>query len=49
MPKQIENTERISTFISKELLDSVKCKASSKGMSLSGYLRLLVIEAIKEK
>jgi predicted DNA binding CopG/RHH family protein len=46
--KQIENTERISTFITKELLDKLKRKAESKGMSVSGYIRMLIIEATKE-
>ena len=48
MAKQIENTERISTFVSKEVLEKLKQQAKSKGMSVSGYIRLLIIEATKE-
>ena len=48
MAKQIENTERISTFITMELLEKLKRKAESKGMSVSGYIRMLIIEATKE-
>lgn len=48
MAKQVENTERISTFVSKELLEKLKRKSESKGMSVSGYIRMLIIEATKE-
>lgn len=48
MAKQVENTERVSTFITKELLEELKKKSESKGMSVSGYIRMLIIEAIKE-
>lgn len=49
-PKSVENTERVSTFISKELAERLKDKAKEKGMTVSGYIRLLIIEAVsKEK
>lgn len=48
MAKQVENTERISTFVTKEALEKLKLKANSKGMSVSGYIRMLIIEATKE-
>lgn len=48
-PKPIENTERVSTYISKEQLDQLKIKATEKGMTVSGYIRLLIIESILEK
>ena len=48
-PKQAENTERVSTFISKDLLDSLKEQAQEKGMTVSGFIRLLIIEAVSKK
>mgnify|MGYP000318377953 CR=1 FL=1 len=47
-PKPIENTERISTFISKDLAKALKIKAAEKGMTVSGYIRLLIIEAVSQ-
>lgn len=49
MARPIENTERISTFISTELLDAAKKKAKQKGMTISGYIRMLIIEDTKKK
>lgn len=49
MPKSIENPERVSTFVSAELLNALKAKAKQKGMTVSGYIRLLIIEAVEEK
>ena len=47
--KPIENTERVSTFISKSLLEQLKVKASEKGMTVSGYIRLLIISDVEKK
>ena len=49
MGKPIENTERISTFITKDQLGTLKTKAKEKGMTVSGFIRLLIIENIKDK
>lgn len=49
MPKLIENTERISTFISKEAMELLRLQAKKKGMSVSGYVRMLILEAVSEK
>lgn len=46
MARPIENTERVSTYISKEQLDKLQEVAKSKGMSVSGYIRLLIIESV---
>ena len=48
MARQKENTERVSTFISLELLESLKVKAKEKGMTVSGYIRLLIVEDTKK-
>lgn len=47
--KPIENTERVSTFIPKELLNKLKERAAQKGMTVSGYIRLLIISDVEEK
>lgn len=46
MPKPIENTERVSTFITKEQHKLLKKKAKDKGMTTSGFIRLLIIEEV---
>lgn len=48
MPRPIENTERVNTFITKEQLEALKVKAKEKGMTVSGFIRLLIIESIKK-
>jgi len=48
-PKPIENTERVSTYISTDQLVSLKIKAKEKGMTVSGYIRLLILESISTK
>ena len=46
MPKPVENTERIATFIPKDALEALKILAKDKGMSISGYIRLLILEDV---
>ena len=46
MPKPIENTERISTFVTSEQLSELKTQAKSKGMTVSGFIRMLIIDGI---
>jgi len=46
MPKPIENTERISTFVTPEQLSELKIQAKSKGMTMSGFIRMLIIDGI---
>jgi len=47
-PKPVENTERVSTYISKKQLELLRKKASEKGMTVSGYIRLLIIESVSK-
>ena len=49
MARPIENTERVTTFVPKNVMDALKKCAKSKGMSASGYIRMLIIEATQEK
>ena len=43
-PKKIENSERINVFFSPSVLHSIKIGANARGMSVSGYVRFIVIE-----
>ena len=49
IPKPTENTERISVYISNEHLEALRIKAKGKGMTVSGYIRLLIIESVAGK
>ena len=45
-PKKVENTERINVFFSKDDLDRIKAEATSRGMTVSGYIRYVCLEAL---
>ena len=47
MPKQKDNTERINVFLTPEALAKLKAQASEKGMTVSGYVRFIVLEHLK--
>lgn len=46
MARPVENTERVSTYITKEAYEQLKIKAMEKGMTPSGFIRMLIIESI---
>lgn len=46
-PKSKENTERINVFFSTEALERLKDEASERGMSVSGLVRMIVLEWLK--
>ena len=46
MPKEKANTERVSTFISKEALDKLNEEAKRLGMTVSGLIRFLILERL---
>lgn len=46
-PKRVENTERINVFFSPVILDRLKQEASEMGMTVSGLIRMIVMEWIK--
>lgn len=48
-PKQKENSERINVFFSKSSLDDLKREAQIKGMSVSGLVRMIVLEYLSNK
>ena len=43
-PKNKENTERISTFLSPEVLEALKKEALSKGLTVSALMRMVLTE-----
>ena len=47
-PKSPENTERINVFFSPAVLDRLKQEASERGMTVSGLVRMIVMEWLKE-
>ena len=46
-PKSKENTERINVFFSEDALERLKTEASERGMSVSGLVRMIVLEWLK--
>lgn len=49
MPKQKENTCRINVFIAPDMLEKLKLEASEKGTTVSGLIRMLLIDHTKTK
>lgn len=43
------NTERVSTFISPEVRAEIEKMAKEKGLTLSAYIRSLLMEHVKEQ
>jgi predicted DNA binding CopG/RHH family protein len=48
-PKSLENTERINVFFSPAVLDRLKQEAAERGMTVSGLVRMIVMEWLKGK
>ena len=46
-PKSSENTERINVFFSKSVLERLKSEASERGMTVSGLVRMIIMEWLK--
>lgn len=46
-PKSPENTERINVFFSKAVLERLKSEATERGMTVSGLVRMIVMEWMK--
>ena len=47
MPPKKENTERINVFFSPDVLARLKTEASERGMSVSGLVRMVVLDWIR--
>ena len=48
-PKQKQNTERINVFFSPTQLEQIKANADRLGISVSAYVRMIVIERTEKK
>lgn len=46
-PKSPENSERINVFFSPAVLDRLKREAAERGMTVSGLVRMVVLEWLK--
>jgi hypothetical protein len=46
-PKSPENSERINVFFSPAVLDRLKHEAAERGMTVSGLVRMVVLEWLK--
>lgn len=46
-PKSPENTERINVFFSTAVLDRLKQESAERGMTVSGLVRMIVMEWLK--
>lgn len=49
MPQEKNNTERINVFFSPDVLKKLKSLANSKGTSVSGLVRMIVLEYLSEQ
>ena len=45
-PKAVENTERVSAYISEADLQMLKKMANENGMTVSGYIRFMIKQGI---
>ena len=48
-PRDKQNTEKVSIFLSPEHLEAVRKEADKKGMTVSGLIRMIVIEHLDNK
>lgn len=48
-PRPKANSERINVFFSPDILQRLKAIAEEKGISVSGLIRMIVLEYLAEK
>ncbi len=48
-PREKSNSERINVFFSPEVLNKLKTLASEKGTTVSGLVRMIVLEFLAKK
>lgn len=48
-PREKANTERINVFFSSEILAKLKILAQEKGTTVSGLVRMIVLEYLAQK
>ena len=47
-PRDKANSERINVFFSPQVLEQLKNEAAEKGMSVSGLVRMIVLQYLQE-
>lgn len=47
-PKQKANTERTNVFFTPEVMEQLRKKSEEKGTSVSGLIRMIVLEYLAE-
>lgn len=47
-PRDKQNTERVNIFLSTEHLEAVRKEADEKGSTVSGLIRMIVIEHLNK-
>ena len=48
-PRPKANSERINVFFSPEVMEKIKTVAAEKGTSVSGMVRMIVLEYLADK
>jgi len=48
-PREKENTERISTFLSVKAVEKLKIEAKGKGLNLSSLIRMIIMDHLSTK
>jgi hypothetical protein len=48
-PRGKANTERVNVFLSKEALQKLQTEADQKGTSISGLVRMIVLEHLDKQ
>lgn len=48
MARPIENSKRINTFVTPDVLQKLKEIAKSKGMSVSGLIRMIILDYLSK-
>ena len=49
MARPKENTSRVNVFFMPEILEKLKFEAKKNGLSVSGYIRMIVIQRLNEE
>lgn len=49
MARPKTNTQKKEVFLSPDILEKLKQEADQKGMSVSGLIRFIILEYLKEK
>ena len=48
-PKAKQNDKRVSTFMPYNVFDKLKAEAQKKGLTVSGLIRMIILEYVDQK